>query len=1563
MADATVLKTVGGNPVRVRLPSPAPQDSSHPSSVPAKNCIFLFYSFAFFAAWREVLIKKEAIIVNHRTMDICRPPYISPEPLFRRIQLESIVPRAWMIAQIDDFLYDNDRGYFFLEADAGLGKTSFLAHLVQERGYIHLFVEQARGLNNVAKGLRSLATQIVRRWNLYPYFAEDVLPIVAVRPGFLQRLLYMAAQQRDHVDPNVPIVLVIDSLDEAGTFLGQNILGLPQLLPKGVYIITAQRPNTVILAVDVPTHLVRFGATNPQNCDDIHLYLEHALPHTAIADTLQDERLAAHIIVTLVQKSHGVWSYIVHVLDRLKHHVHDTHALYALLEELPDGIHAYRAAYWREQRSADSLAWNRTLLPLLATLCAAMESLPLDLLCVLAESGRGPSVSHFPLHVVQHVLEEEWRSFVTVEEGDTRRYCLSDNTMRAFLEGHGMDENLDADDKNMRQELVQAVQQAHNRIAERYLSAWGKLEHGLPKLADRQARHLDDGYGLRHLVPHLAGAGRIADVHTLLRQEQHVPDYAPVTFPDLFRWVERMVHGWRRAHAGYHTHTLIWYTAREQEGNLADYLSDIFVAWQRCAGCHALLGVRGTDGRCEDVHSDEAIGLQCQYIFISTSINSQSNKVPPSLLSALLEKGIWTPGYALAQVQQLWSGTRQAVALSVLAPYLRTDAAQGEGLLRDALALAQALPDEEHRAKALAGLAPHLPIELLYEALATARDIGQPAWRTMALVGLAPSVPADKQNNLLVEALQTARSVWQPSVRVEALGTLAPYLSEALLLDALEIARFIPNDDWRAQAVVGLAPYLPKTLLREALTMWESWSGYWRARVLVELANRLGELGDVYKALDIAQTIRNEHERAAAMAGLAPYLPDSMLLETFEMAQAIGHEKQRALALTGLVPYLPKRQRDMVHTIAQKMRDDHSRLDVLLALMPHVHEREHAALINEVSGLALNLKDRRERAKTLTKLALHLAELGHVKIALETVEMMKHKEDQTVAMASLAAHLPDSLLHTVLDKVPTIEDAEQRYQVIAKLAPYLSHPLLLRALKVTRAIGDNTYRIWTVVKMASYLSEQVLHMVLDEVKKMDHEQDRANALVALMPYLSEPLAQEAIQAVCATVEGGYQEIALAELPHHLRDLLLPALFQAAQKIPNEQHRAIALLDLLPYLPESLMPEFVQTAQGIKRVDEYAQVFIGLIPYLPDSLLQDVVAELSRLQETHHLSQVLTVAAACLASHEHYVQALDSAKRIPHADERARTLVRLAPSLPETSLEEVLESAQAIADRGERAKALADLLPHLPLEVRSDVFAAVLEDARAARWKEVAAPSEIVPQLPPGASLLKEVFDSVRMVSSLDDRVAALVELALFLDAPLKDDALHEALATVRLMWGKYRAEALVKLAPHLPEPLLLDALREVQALEQDDWRLMSLAGMVSYLPQSHRHFALEELCKAVRAARDPKECVYMLAQLIPHVSEPERLELLSDALEKTLHVENADERGRSLALLVPHVLCLPVDEVYPLWCNVTRSLSMRTRYDALSDIFVLRRVIELLGGRQAVSATAEAMIHVGRWFL
>ena len=80
-----------------------------------------------------------------------RDAYIEPWPIFERTNLDHFVGREWLVTELDTFLHKHDRGYFIVEAEAGLGKTTFLAWLVRKRGYIHHFVDLVPGLAGVGR--------------------------------------------------------------------------------------------------------------------------------------------------------------------------------------------------------------------------------------------------------------------------------------------------------------------------------------------------------------------------------------------------------------------------------------------------------------------------------------------------------------------------------------------------------------------------------------------------------------------------------------------------------------------------------------------------------------------------------------------------------------------------------------------------------------------------------------------------------------------------------------------------------------------------------------------------------------------------------------------------------------------------------------------------------------------------------------------------------------------------------------------------------------------------------------------------------------------------------------------------------------------------------------------------------------------------------------------------------------------------------------------------------------------------------------------------------------------
>ncbi len=345
-----------------------------------------------------------------------RDAYIEPWTVFERVNLARFVGREWLLAEVDAFLRDHDRGYFVLEAEA--------------------------------------------------------------RPAGSQ------------------VVLVIDALDEAGTPMGQNVLGLPQVLPEGAYVIASQRPVAVTLQVDTastPRRIFQLAADNDENQADMRLYLEGAVAWPGIAKALRASGYTAEQFVkTLLEKCRGVWIYLHYVI----HEIEQGERSPLDLDGLPDGMTQYYARYWRNWRDADEAMWYESYLPLLAMLAAAREAVSAQRL----QEWTGVMLA---LPRLNKLLNERWRPFLAVSDVDGETHCrFYHATLTEFFTGQVERAKLSEAEAAMANELAEATRAAHGRLADRYLEAWGGLAGELPGLKDEPGRELDDGYGARRVSRH-----------------------------------------------------------------------------------------------------------------------------------------------------------------------------------------------------------------------------------------------------------------------------------------------------------------------------------------------------------------------------------------------------------------------------------------------------------------------------------------------------------------------------------------------------------------------------------------------------------------------------------------------------------------------------------------------------------------------------------------------------------------------------------------------------------------------------------------------------------------------------------------------------------------------------------------------------------------------------------------------------------------------------------------------------------------------------------------------------
>ncbi|MEZ4868835.1 MAG: effector-associated domain EAD1-containing protein [Caldilineaceae bacterium] len=665
--------------------------------------------------------------------------YKEPWEVFERTSRLPFTGREWLLAEVDTFLHNHDRGYLILEANAGLGKTAFLVWLTKERGYIHHFCELTPGAEGVSEGLKNLAAQLALAYKLEP---EGVLLVdVASHPSYLSDLLKRAA---DNLDGDEKIVVVVDALDESNALSNQNVMGLPATLPKGVYFIVSQRPAAPTLNVKDPIitarQYLRFSAEDEDNQADMRRFLAYAATLLEIVHVLQESKhnyTSEQFITTLMDKCRGVWIYLYFVVQEIRQGDRSPLDLAAL----PDGMTQYYTYYWRRWREADEEQWDAIYLPLLTTLAAAQESLSLQQLI----KWSGAKITERNL---RRLLEREWRPFLTIAKDDTlSHYRFYHATLQEFFDGQLEQNNLSLDEIELVEELAEETRKCHQRLADRYLDTWGGWIEELNGLKDKQLRDMDGRYGLRYLVAHLKAAGRISDIHRLLRLEWTRPKSAPDSSKENEEYKQSQA---QLRVVPAESYQNVWYTVREEVGQTDGYLADTTLV-QQLAKDRFLdrsdAGLSGANHIEEKAWRNKCIGLQCRYALILASLNSHAHNIGPSLLVELIKKNVWLPTQGLAYARQVSNARQQVEMLVAVAPFL-PDKAEQERVLTEALGVVRVIEDSSSRADALTNLAPHLSPKQIEEALAVARAIQDRYYRGRILTNLAPCLAKFSQTYL-----------------------------------------------------------------------------------------------------------------------------------------------------------------------------------------------------------------------------------------------------------------------------------------------------------------------------------------------------------------------------------------------------------------------------------------------------------------------------------------------------------------------------------------------------------------------------------------------------------------------------------------------------------------------------------------------------------------------------------------------------------------------------------------------------------------------------------------------
>lgn len=1178
-----------------------------------------------------------------------RDKWLDPASVFADVQVERFTGRAWLLEPMDRFLARHDHGHVIVEADAGLGKSALAAWLAYSRGWPCHFTRISNGSVS-STALSNLGVQLIVKYQLNDqYTSQGILPETAGEPGWFEQVLRAAADAA-RADGG-RIVIVVDGLDEAEVVKGALPLGLPALLPQGAFIVATCRTGTDLLALRQPYELLKIKPRNRHNASDLELFLRTMLTEDAEMAALlsaSDANVGA-VTARILDRCGGVWIYLRYVLNELREGLRSVEDI----DLLPGDLSAYYAeSLLAGRRDPD---WGRLRLPLLATLAVAAEPLSVPALTRLAGLPDP--------HPVQVLCDGPLLPFLAVSPGEQDgllRFSVYHASLREFLTGSGPD-TFAGGGREQAEELARAAVDAHARMANYYLAAFGGLDRGLPALAaDPLMAQIDEGYALRHLTEHLEQAGRAGDVDALITCEQPVPARGSV-----------------------------WYAAHERAGTLDEYRADLDRARRQAAA--------RTDRAVRLGRKAPSLSLELRYILIDSAVKTLTVSVPTTLIGRLVQSGLWSPARALFAARQHHDEATRAGALAVLCPYLPED--DRKAVIQDAITLASRAAGAYTRAWAFAKLLQEssgaLPDEVSARALGATAEISAEEDRAEILRWLAETLPAP----FAAQAADMAASISDEEKRVQILDALIPELPETALPEILEAVPAVTDSGLRAQLIVTLASTDPADLTGELTDAARNVpADHARAWALAAVARMTPQpdpdLAD--EALATARVTADPADRAQALSLIADLFGDrraELLDEALAAASAADDDYDRFWARVVVAQSLPSSRRRVVLNEVLKEALAYpagpGRLDRLAFLAPYLSN----AQVANVVPVILAIQPESDKAELLELYAPFLPD-QLFETALRAAADIRDESWLAGVIRTLAPHIPGRLLAEALSVTRRITSVSLRNDVIAEFADRLPESLLELALSLGQSTasgsGDSRVLCAAALRAQEPRRTQLLREALATARSITGDFARAQAL----------------GDIAVGLEEAEREQVMAEAVH------------SAKSYPDEYRRMYALDSLIPLLASKerklAIVDAIAMTRAMSDITYKVEWLAVLARYVPRQERPAVLAEALEIARSTNSEperrQALTDIAIAFpgdARMDAYRELLTLIKSDPdHTPPAARLWQEVAEVLPDRLILTVLELMRRASYEDTPPPDSTRLLKYVPnrlIEKALDIF--------------------------------------------------------------------------------------------------------------------------------------------------------------------------------------------------------------------------------------------------------------------
>jgi|GEM_PF-1395687 len=342
------------------------------------------------------------------------------------IKTEGFVGRQYVFDKIEDFLTNKPNGYFTIEGDPGLGKSTILAEYVRRHECVAHFNDRLGSFDRTSQFLKSVCTQLIAKYRL-PY--SELPPDANQNNTFLGKLLSEVSEQ---LKPGERLVIVVDALDEVDPDSqenSKNILYLPRYLPKNVYFVMSRRRGVDLLfVVDTPKYLFDLMAEEyaDLSLQDVRAYIrQHVNEHERLRQWIEGSGLTVEDFITqLADKSENNFMYLRCVLVEIEDGIYQD----ASIESLPQGLEAYYENHWQLMGMTTDPP-PLTKLRIVYILSETLSPIPYeDIVEIIKHTGEQEAE-----FTVQYVLNK-WKQFLhKLDRYEQIFYRLYHDSYRRFL--------------------------------------------------------------------------------------------------------------------------------------------------------------------------------------------------------------------------------------------------------------------------------------------------------------------------------------------------------------------------------------------------------------------------------------------------------------------------------------------------------------------------------------------------------------------------------------------------------------------------------------------------------------------------------------------------------------------------------------------------------------------------------------------------------------------------------------------------------------------------------------------------------------------------------------------------------------------------------------------------------------------------------------------------------------------------------------------------------------------------------------------------------------------------